>query len=94
MNAELLHKGITSVTNLEGWVGHPLDPVGTLFSTLVEMGREDRATPLLDFSGTDKQIFRLKYQQYRTNARDTLADCLCASQPASSVSNIYFEVIL
>lgn len=62
MNAELLHKGITSVTNLEGWVGHPLDPVGTLFSTLVEMGRgnEDRATPLLDFSGTDKQIFMLK----------------------------------
>uniref|UniRef100_A0A8C6LA25 Zinc finger SWIM-type containing 6 n=1 Tax=Nothobranchius furzeri TaxID=105023 RepID=A0A8C6LA25_NOTFU len=36
---ELLHRGITSVTNLEGWVGHPLDPVGTLFSTLVETGR-------------------------------------------------------
>uniref|UniRef100_A0A3B4U8K1 Zinc finger SWIM-type containing 6 n=1 Tax=Seriola dumerili TaxID=41447 RepID=A0A3B4U8K1_SERDU len=35
---ELLHKGITSVTNLEGWVGHPLDPIGTLFSTLMETG--------------------------------------------------------
>ena len=64
MSAELLHKGMTSVTNLEGWVGHPLDPVGTLFSTLVDMGRdnEDRATPLLDFSGTDKHIFMLKEQ--------------------------------
>ncbi|GLD72499.1 zinc finger SWIM domain-containing protein 6 [Lates japonicus] len=50
---ELLHKGITSVTNLEGWVGHPLDPIGTLFSTLMETGRgsEDGATVLLDFSG-------------------------------------------
>uniref|UniRef100_A0A673CCI9 Zinc finger SWIM domain-containing protein 6 n=1 Tax=Sphaeramia orbicularis TaxID=375764 RepID=A0A673CCI9_9TELE len=36
---ELLHKGVTSVTNLEGWVGHPLDPIGTLFSTLIETGR-------------------------------------------------------
>uniref|UniRef100_A0A673CE23 Zinc finger SWIM domain-containing protein 6 n=1 Tax=Sphaeramia orbicularis TaxID=375764 RepID=A0A673CE23_9TELE len=31
---ELLHKGVTSVTNLEGWVGHPLDPIGTLFRTV------------------------------------------------------------
>uniref|UniRef100_A0A8C1V9D0 Zinc finger, SWIM-type containing 6 n=1 Tax=Cyprinus carpio TaxID=7962 RepID=A0A8C1V9D0_CYPCA len=30
---DLLHKGVTSITNLEGWVGHPLDPIGTLFST-------------------------------------------------------------
>uniref|UniRef100_A0AAR2KQK3 ZSWIM4-8 C-terminal domain-containing protein n=1 Tax=Pygocentrus nattereri TaxID=42514 RepID=A0AAR2KQK3_PYGNA len=28
---DLLHKGMTSITNLEGWVGHPLDPIGTLF---------------------------------------------------------------
>uniref|UniRef100_A0A6Q2Z5F3 SWIM-type domain-containing protein n=1 Tax=Esox lucius TaxID=8010 RepID=A0A6Q2Z5F3_ESOLU len=35
---ELLHKG-TSITNMEGWVGHPLDPIGTLFSTLTETGR-------------------------------------------------------
>ncbi|XP_077353060.1 zinc finger SWIM domain-containing protein 6-like isoform X2 [Festucalex cinctus] len=33
---ELLRKGTTSVSNLEGWVGHPLDPVGTLFGTLTE----------------------------------------------------------
>ncbi|XP_036264668.1 zinc finger SWIM domain-containing protein 6 isoform X3 [Pipistrellus kuhlii] len=33
---ELPHKSITLITNLEGWVGHPLDPVGTLFSSLME----------------------------------------------------------
>uniref|UniRef100_A0A673YRB2 Zinc finger SWIM-type containing 6 n=1 Tax=Salmo trutta TaxID=8032 RepID=A0A673YRB2_SALTR len=38
---ELLHKGMTSVTNMEGWVGHPLDPIGTLFSTLLDTGRGD-----------------------------------------------------
>ncbi|XP_029025233.1 zinc finger SWIM domain-containing protein 6 [Betta splendens] len=35
---ELLHKGVTSITNPEGWVGHPLDPIGTLFRTLMEIG--------------------------------------------------------
>ncbi|KAL7989016.1 hypothetical protein Chor_007935 [Crotalus horridus] len=38
---ELLHKGVTSITNLEGWVGHPLDPIGTLFSSLMEACRVD-----------------------------------------------------
>ncbi|KAE8636238.1 hypothetical protein XENTR_v10002901 [Xenopus tropicalis] len=38
---ELVHKGITSITNLEGWVGHPLDPIGTLFSSLMEACRVD-----------------------------------------------------
>uniref|UniRef100_A0A8C6KWP7 Zinc finger, SWIM-type containing 5 n=1 Tax=Nothobranchius furzeri TaxID=105023 RepID=A0A8C6KWP7_NOTFU len=27
---ELLQRGATSTTNLEGWVGHPLDPIGCL----------------------------------------------------------------
>ncbi|XP_071401593.1 zinc finger SWIM domain-containing protein 6 [Centroberyx affinis] len=51
---ELLHKGITSVTNLEGWVGHPLDPIGTLFSTLMETGRgsEEGGAAFFDFSGS------------------------------------------
>lgn len=52
---DLLHKGVTSITNLEGWVGHPLDPIGTLFSTLMETGRgyEDSSQGgFLDFSGT------------------------------------------
>ncbi|PKU32721.1 zinc finger swim hypothetical protein [Limosa lapponica baueri] len=38
-NQELLHKGVISITNLEGWVGHPLDPIGTLFSSLMEACR-------------------------------------------------------
>lgn len=38
---ELLHKEVTSITNLEGWVGHPLDPIGTLFSSLMEACRVD-----------------------------------------------------
>ncbi|XP_069557576.1 zinc finger SWIM domain-containing protein 6 [Brachyistius frenatus] len=49
---ELLHRGVTSVTNLEGWVGHPLDPIGTLFSTLMETGRGGEDGAPLDFSGS------------------------------------------
>uniref|UniRef100_A0A674NEF9 Zinc finger, SWIM-type containing 5 n=1 Tax=Takifugu rubripes TaxID=31033 RepID=A0A674NEF9_TAKRU len=37
----LLQKGVTSITNLEGWVGHPLDPIGCLFNTLTETCRVD-----------------------------------------------------
>uniref|UniRef100_A0A3Q2P1V4 Zinc finger SWIM-type containing 6 n=1 Tax=Fundulus heteroclitus TaxID=8078 RepID=A0A3Q2P1V4_FUNHE len=48
---ELLHRGVTSVTNLEGWVGHPLDPIGTLFATLMETGRGRDNGAALDFSG-------------------------------------------
>lgn len=32
---------MTSTTNLEGWVGHPLDPIGCLFTTLTETCRLD-----------------------------------------------------
>uniref|UniRef100_A0A7N8WQS5 Zinc finger, SWIM-type containing 5 n=1 Tax=Mastacembelus armatus TaxID=205130 RepID=A0A7N8WQS5_9TELE len=39
--AELLQRGVTSTTNLEGWVGHPLDPIGCLFATLTEICRVD-----------------------------------------------------
>uniref|UniRef100_A0A8C2FB85 Zinc finger SWIM-type containing 6 n=1 Tax=Cyprinus carpio TaxID=7962 RepID=A0A8C2FB85_CYPCA len=55
---DLLHKGVTSITNLEGWVGHPLDPIGTLFSTLMETGRGDEDSSqggFLDFSGAKKK---------------------------------------
>uniref|UniRef100_A0A8C7Y2R5 Zinc finger, SWIM-type containing 5 n=1 Tax=Oryzias sinensis TaxID=183150 RepID=A0A8C7Y2R5_9TELE len=37
--ALLLQRGVTSTTNLEGWVGHPLDPIGCLFITLTETCR-------------------------------------------------------
>ncbi|XP_053318607.1 zinc finger SWIM domain-containing protein 4 [Spea bombifrons] len=33
---EFLLKGSTSLTNLEGWVGHPLDPIGCLCRTFLE----------------------------------------------------------
>uniref|UniRef100_A0A8C4GV34 Zinc finger, SWIM-type containing 5 n=1 Tax=Dicentrarchus labrax TaxID=13489 RepID=A0A8C4GV34_DICLA len=36
---KLLQRGVTSTTNLEGWVGHPLDPIGCLFTTLTETCR-------------------------------------------------------
>lgn len=39
--SELLQRGVTSTTNLEGWVGHPLDPIGCLFITLTETCRMD-----------------------------------------------------
>ncbi|KAF3858525.1 hypothetical protein F7725_011726 [Dissostichus mawsoni] len=38
---DLLQRGMTSTTNLEGWVGHPLDPIGCLFVTLTETCRVD-----------------------------------------------------
>uniref|UniRef100_A0A8C7MAZ0 Zinc finger SWIM-type containing 6 n=1 Tax=Oncorhynchus kisutch TaxID=8019 RepID=A0A8C7MAZ0_ONCKI len=55
---ELLHKGMTSVTNMEGWVGHPLDPIGTLFSTLLDTGRgdEEGRNAFLDFSGKSQRL--------------------------------------
>uniref|UniRef100_A0A3P8XAQ5 ZSWIM4-8 C-terminal domain-containing protein n=1 Tax=Esox lucius TaxID=8010 RepID=A0A3P8XAQ5_ESOLU len=58
---ELLLKGMTSVTNMEGWVGHPLDPIGTLFSTLMETGRveEDGGNAFLDFSENRRVIWQL-----------------------------------
>ncbi|XP_065262750.1 zinc finger SWIM domain-containing protein 6 isoform X2 [Emys orbicularis] len=59
---ELLHKGVTSITNLEGWVGHPLDPVGTLFSSLMEACRVDDESfhGFSDFTG--KTCKSLEYQ--------------------------------
>nr|XP_057919070.1 zinc finger SWIM domain-containing protein 6 isoform X1 [Doryrhamphus excisus] len=64
---EVLHKGMTSVTNLEGWVGHPLDPIGTLFSTLLETGRssEDGAVVSLNFSGPPAKGRRAEHTAHR-----------------------------
>ncbi|XP_063283773.1 zinc finger SWIM domain-containing protein 5 isoform X1 [Pelobates fuscus] len=38
---ELIQRNSTTITNLEGWVGHPLDPIGCLFTTLTEACRAD-----------------------------------------------------
>uniref|UniRef100_A0A665WSU4 ZSWIM4-8 C-terminal domain-containing protein n=1 Tax=Echeneis naucrates TaxID=173247 RepID=A0A665WSU4_ECHNA len=43
--SELLQRGVTSTTNLEGWVGHPLDPIGCLFTTLTETCHLDHLKP-------------------------------------------------
>ncbi|XP_010843866.1 PREDICTED: LOW QUALITY PROTEIN: zinc finger SWIM domain-containing protein 6 [Bison bison bison] len=61
---ELPHKSITSITNLEGWVGHPLDPVGTLFSSLMEACRtDDEGFPVFsDFTENMGQCKSLEYQ--------------------------------
>uniref|UniRef100_A0A8C3C5B7 Zinc finger SWIM-type containing 6 n=1 Tax=Cairina moschata TaxID=8855 RepID=A0A8C3C5B7_CAIMO len=61
---ELLHKGVTSITNLEGWVGHPLDPIGTLFSSLMEACRVDDESfhGFSDFMENMGQCKSLEYQ--------------------------------
>ncbi|XP_039725934.1 zinc finger SWIM domain-containing protein 6 [Pteropus medius] len=61
---ELPHKSITSITNLEGWVGHPLDPVGTLFSSLMEACHmDDESFPgFSDFTENMGQCKSLEYQ--------------------------------
>lgn len=49
--AELLQRGATTITNLEGWVGHPLNPIGCLFLTLTEACRLEEEN-CLEISGT------------------------------------------
>lgn len=49
--AELLQKGSTCITNTEGWVGHPLDPVGCLCRALLEACRLEEETLAL-YPGT------------------------------------------
>ncbi|KAM7416060.1 hypothetical protein PAMA_018230 [Pampus argenteus] len=62
---EVLHKGHTSITNMEGWVGHPLDPIGTLFSTLTESGRggEEGSNTCLDLSDCSSVVSRADLQR-------------------------------
>lgn len=52
---DLLQRGVTSTTNLEGWVGHPLDPIGCLFTTLTETCRVDDDSSM-DTGGTRKTL--------------------------------------
>uniref|UniRef100_A0A8B9VB95 SWIM-type domain-containing protein n=1 Tax=Anas zonorhyncha TaxID=75864 RepID=A0A8B9VB95_9AVES len=60
---ELLHKGVTSITNLEGLVGHPLDPIGTLFSSLMEACKVDEESfhGFSDFTENMGQCKSLEY---------------------------------
>uniref|UniRef100_A0A4W4HCM8 ZSWIM4-8 C-terminal domain-containing protein n=1 Tax=Electrophorus electricus TaxID=8005 RepID=A0A4W4HCM8_ELEEL len=74
LKKDLLHKGLTSITNLEGWVGHPLDPIGTLFSTLMESARgEDDGLPgaFLEFSVDLVLIWQHEGESYVALAVET-----------------------
>uniref|UniRef100_A0A7N5KSF2 Zinc finger SWIM-type containing 4 n=1 Tax=Ailuropoda melanoleuca TaxID=9646 RepID=A0A7N5KSF2_AILME len=59
---ELLQKGNTCITNTEGWVGHPLDPIGCLCRALLEACRLEEETLALypggPFSGFGEVLFR------------------------------------
>lgn len=58
---ELLQKGNTCITNAEGWVGHPLDPIGCLCRALLEACRlEEETLALYPDSGPEKR--KVAYQ--------------------------------
>uniref|UniRef100_A0A8C4WAY8 Zinc finger SWIM-type containing 5 n=1 Tax=Gopherus evgoodei TaxID=1825980 RepID=A0A8C4WAY8_9SAUR len=54
---ELLQRGATTITNLEGWVGHPLNPVGCLFLTLTEACRLEEEN-CLEISGSRPPVYQ------------------------------------
>lgn len=74
--AELLQRGATTITNLEGWVGHPLNPIGCLFLTLTEACRLEEEN-CLEISGT-KCSFWLPSWWLRLNQAQQ-ADPACRS---------------
>uniref|UniRef100_A0A8C7AFS1 Zinc finger SWIM-type containing 4 n=1 Tax=Neovison vison TaxID=452646 RepID=A0A8C7AFS1_NEOVI len=56
LSPELLQKGNTCITNTEGWVGHPLDPIGCLCRALLEACRlEEETLALYPDSGPEKR---------------------------------------
>ncbi|KAM9241883.1 zinc finger SWIM domain-containing protein 4 isoform 3-T3 [Dugong dugon] len=58
---ELLQKGSTCITNTEGWVGHPLDPIGCLCRALLEACRlEEETLSLYPDEGSEKR--KVAYQ--------------------------------
>uniref|UniRef100_A0A5F5PNL4 Zinc finger SWIM-type containing 4 n=1 Tax=Equus caballus TaxID=9796 RepID=A0A5F5PNL4_HORSE len=61
LSPELLQKGSTCITNTEGWVGHPLDPIGCLCRALLEACRlEEETLTLYPDSGPEKR--KVAYQ--------------------------------
>ncbi|XP_077132122.1 zinc finger SWIM domain-containing protein 5 [Ranitomeya variabilis] len=57
---ELIQRNTTTITNLEGWVGHPLDPVGCLFTTLTEACHVDEENTMEVTESSESQ--RPNYQ--------------------------------
>ncbi|XP_068837067.1 zinc finger SWIM domain-containing protein 4 isoform X2 [Capricornis sumatraensis] len=61
LTPELLQKGSTCITNMEGWVGHPLDPIGCLCRALLEACRlEEETLTIYPDSGPEKR--KVAYQ--------------------------------
>ncbi|XP_066203676.1 zinc finger SWIM domain-containing protein 4 isoform X1 [Saccopteryx leptura] len=66
---ELLQKGSTCITNTEGWVGHPLDPIGCLCRALLEACRvEEEALSLYPESGPEKRKVAYQHVQVPGNS--------------------------
>ncbi|KAM9685584.1 zinc finger SWIM domain-containing protein 4 isoform 2-T2 [Trichechus inunguis] len=60
-SSELLQKGSTCITNTEGWVGHPLDPIGCLCRAFLEACRlEEETLSLYPDEGSEKR--KVAYQ--------------------------------
>ncbi|XP_059950020.1 zinc finger SWIM domain-containing protein 4 isoform X2 [Mesoplodon densirostris] len=58
---ELLQKGSTCITNMEGWVGHPLDPIGCLCRALLEACHlEEETLAIYPDSGPERR--KVAYQ--------------------------------
>ncbi|KFQ05673.1 Zinc finger SWIM domain-containing protein 5, partial [Leptosomus discolor] len=57
---ELLQRGATTITNLEGWVGHPLNPIGCLFLTLTEACRleEENCLEISDVGDSRPPVYQ------------------------------------
>ncbi|XP_069804148.1 zinc finger SWIM domain-containing protein 4 isoform X3 [Dendropsophus ebraccatus] len=57
---ELQMKGSTTLTNLEGWIGHPLDPIGCLCRTFLEASLpEDEGPapyPVAELGGEQRKV--------------------------------------
>ncbi|XP_065730896.1 zinc finger SWIM domain-containing protein 4 isoform X2 [Phocoena phocoena] len=61
LSSELLQKGSTCITNMEGWVGHPLDPIGCLCRALLEACHlEEETLAIYPESGPEKR--KVAYQ--------------------------------
>ncbi|XP_029075049.1 zinc finger SWIM domain-containing protein 4 isoform X2 [Monodon monoceros] len=61
LSPELLQKGSTCITNMEGWVGHPLDPIGCLCRALLEACHlEEETLAIYPESGPEKR--KVAYQ--------------------------------
>ncbi|XP_063795501.1 zinc finger SWIM domain-containing protein 5 [Pseudophryne corroboree] len=52
---ELIQRNTTTITNLEGWVGHPLDPIGCLFTTLTEACQVDEENAMEGTESSEPQ---------------------------------------